>query len=243
MKGAHERMPMLVDRSAVLFAMLFPSVLTWVYFVALAGQPSAMQQASYSVGKLIQFLLPLAWVFACRGQPFKWGRPSAKGIVPGIGFGVVVIVAMLLTFHELLKPNGYFEGPGEAVRRKIVSMGLGTTARYIALGVFYTLGHSFLEEYYWRWFVFAELRRHLSTTKAIWVSSAAFMAHHVIVLAVYFGWASPATWIFSLSVAVGGAVWAKLYDQTGSLMGPWISHLLVDAGIFIVGYDLLNGVL
>jgi membrane protease YdiL (CAAX protease family) len=43
----------------------------------------------------------------------------------------------------------------------------------------------------------------------------------------------------SLGVAVGGAVWARLYDRSGSLLGPWLSHLLVDAAIFFVGYELL----
>jgi uncharacterized protein len=54
---------------------------------------------------------------------------------------------------------------------------------------------------------------------------------------------SPWTWLFSLSVAVGGAFWAWLYQRTGSLYGPWLSHLLVDAAIFLVGYDLASDLL
>ena len=44
---------------------------------------------------------------------------------------------------------------------------------------------------------------------------------------------------FSASVAIGGAVWAWLYDRSGSLLGPWLSHILIDAAIFIIGYDLI----
>ena len=40
------------------------------------------------------------------------------------------------------------------------------------------------------------------------------------------------------SIAAGGAVWAWIYERTGSLYGPWLSHLVVDAGIFIIGYDI-----
>src|SRR5690606_17666993 len=103
------------------------------------------------------------------------------------------------------------------------------------------LVHSLAEEYYWRWFVFAQLRRIIPLAPAIGLSSLAFMAHHVIVVGSYLRDNPLAMIFFSLSVAVGGAVWAGLYQRSGSLVGPWLSHLLVDAGIMIVGYDLIWG--
>ena len=30
-----------------------------------------------------------------------------------------------------------------------------------------------------------------------------------------------------------GAAWAWIYHRSGSLLGPWLSHLLIDAGIFV----------
>jgi membrane protease YdiL (CAAX protease family) len=107
------------------------------------------------------------------------------------------------------------------------------------LGVFYSLVHSLLEEYYWRWFVFARLADVSKLPTAIAISSLGFMAHHVLIVGMYFGWTSAATWLFSLAIAVGGAVWAGLYHRSRSLIGPWLSHLLVDAAIFAVGYDLV----
>ena len=75
------------------------------------------------------------------------------------------------------------------------------------------------------------------------ISSLGFMAHHVIVLGFYFGWHSPWVYLLSLAVAIGGAFWAWLYDRTGSLAGPWLSHMLVDAGIFAVGYRMIGQML
>lgn len=115
--------------------------------------------------------------------------------------------------------------------------------KFIALGAFYAVFHSLLEEYYWRWFVFQRLQRLWALTPAIGLSSIAFMAHHVILMAVFFGWSSPWTYFFSLSVAVGGAVWAWLYARSGSIYAPWLSHLLVDAAIFSIGYDLAKDLL
>ena len=45
------------------------------------------------------------------------------------------------------------------------------------------------------------------------------------------------------AVAVGGAFWAWLYQRSGSLAGPWLSHLVADAGIFFVGYQLIGDML
>ena len=36
-----------------------------------------------------------------------------------------------------------------------------------------------------------------------------------------------------------GVVWALLYYRSKSLWGPWLSHAIVDAGIFAIGYDLV----
>jgi membrane protease YdiL (CAAX protease family) len=65
------------------------------------------------------------------------------------------------------------------------------------------------------------------------------MAHHVFILAVYFGWDSPWTYFLSLSVAAGGFIWAWMFEKTASLYGVWASHALVDTAIFIVGYDVV----
>lgn len=228
------------DRAAVGFALVFPTLVTWVYFVWLAGDSAGEQQASYSVGKVIQFAFPLLWVVIVQRQPLRLHGPGAAGLATGAGFGVVVVAAMLLLYHAYLKPAGFFANAVNAVNEKAKGFGVDSLAKYAALGIFYSACHSFLEEYYWRWFVFAQLRRLASLRTAIVVSSVGFMAHHVLVLATFFGWESPATYLFSISISVGGAVWAWLYARTDSLYGPWLSHLLVDSGIFLIGYDLLK---
>ena len=53
-------------------------------------------------------------------------------------------------------------------------------------------------------------------------------------------WHGPMTSLFSVAVAVGGVVWAWIYQRSGSLYGPWMSHLLIDAAIFLIGYDLAH---
>ena len=251
------------DAGAVLVGMVFPTLVTWLYFVALRHCPSAVQQTAYARGKSLQFAFPLLWVFVLRprwlrgnnaggGQQTPVASSSARamprparlaGIVQGLAFGAVIFAAILSGWHVWLQPAGFMASATAAMAQKVSAFGVTSPAGFAAMAIFYALVHSFLEEYYWRWFVFGQLQRLLPLPAAIVLSSLAFTVHHVIVLAAYFGWRSPATLIFSLGVAAGGAVWAWIYHRSGSLLGPWLSHALVDAAIFAVGYQLLRGVL
>ncbi len=226
--------------TALVFAILFPSVLTLIYFVLLAQFPSSLQQAVYGAGKLVQFGFPAVWVFLVLRHKPSWPRLASKGVGVGIGFGAMVLGAMLLLYFSWLKPSGHLQGLESQVVQKITDLGINSIGKFAATAVFYALLHSLLEEYYWRWFVFGQLQPRVGVPIAIAVSSLGFMAHHVILLATYFGWDSPLAYVFSLGVAVGGAVWAWIYSWSGSLLGPWLSHLLIDAAIFLIGFNLVH---
>jgi len=121
-----------------------------------------------------------------------------------------------------------------------VEFGLATPAAYLLFGFLLSVVHSLLEEYYWRWFVFGRLRHHFALAAAMLLSSVAFMAHHVIDLGMFF----PGKFLvlvvpLSLCVGAGGMVWAWLYHRTNSVYAPWVSHVLIDAAIIAVGYDMV----
>lgn len=228
----------------ILFALLFPSVVTLLYFVVLAQAAPPIQQTAYALGKCVQFGLPAFWVFVVEREPLCWIRPTRSGLGVNLVFGAAVVGLMMVLYRVWLNPTGYLapgSPAGQAILEKVQGFGVGGVWRYAALGAFYAVIHSGLEEYYWRWFVFGQLRRIMPLGAALLASSVGFMLHHVILLGVYFDWAFLPTALFSLAVAVGGFVWAWLYHRSGSLFGPWLGHLLVDAGIFLVGYDLVRG--
>ncbi|MEE2886179.1 MAG: type II CAAX endopeptidase family protein [Planctomycetota bacterium] len=221
------------------FALAFPTLLTWVYFVLLADGLPSVQQLAYTVGKVVQFGLPVVWLTWILRRKIRIRRPG-PGLLHGAVFGLLAGAAIYVLYRWLLLPGGSLTGPIEAIRAKVTGIGIDSQIAFAVMGIGYSVFHSFLEEYYWRWFVFAELRRRTSTGVAITVSSLGFMAHHVIVLATFFGWDSPITYLISLGVALGGAVWAVLYHRTGSLYGAWLSHCLVDAAIFFVGFEMMR---
>jgi len=144
-------------------------------------------------------------------------------------------------FDRVLRDAAAFSGAAALIHEKIGGFGIDSACKYAVLAGFYSLFHSLLEEYYWRWFVFRQLRRLVPLWPAVLISALGFMGHHVVVLGEFFRETPWLAWLFALAVAVGGVFWAWLYERTGSLFGPWLSHLLIDAGIFWIGYDLVRG--
>ncbi len=226
---------------AIAFAIAFPSLVTWIYFIALARSSPELQQTAYGLGKALQFAFPVVWVVGIQRCRLRLLRPRLAGVPEGLAFGLLVFVAALLLYHLWLKPAGYLDSAAQVVRDKIADFRIDSVWAYLAMGLFYSVLHAFLEEYYWRWFVFGQLRQLLPLAAAVLVSAAGFVLHHILVLGFYFGWFAATTWMFSIAVGLGGVFWAWLYHRSGSLYGPWLSHLLIDAAIFAVGYDLVRG--
>jgi membrane protease YdiL (CAAX protease family) len=220
----------------LLFALVFPTAMTWLYF----GHDSPAMKAAYAVAKVVQFSLPLLWWAAADRSRLRLAKPTWAGLLPGLLFGLAVAAAIFALYFGWLKQSPHIDSLYEQARKKMTAFGLSSPVLFLLFAVFLSSIHALLEEYYWRGFVFAELRKLTPLALAIVISSLAFMAHHVLVLAEYFPgrfWTMPVP--LSLAIAAGGAVWAILYQRFGSVYPSWLSHALVDAALMIVGYDLL----
>jgi membrane protease YdiL (CAAX protease family) len=223
-----------------IFALVYPTLMTWAYFVYSARFPTGVQQAIYLIGKGIQFGFPLVWILFALREPLIRRRPSTQGLLLGAAFGAGVAGASWFVFHFFLRDTNVFAAAAPKIRDRLALIGIDALWKYILLGVFYALFHSLLEEYFWRWFAFGQLRRVKRLWPAILVAALAFMGHHVVILGKLFENELWVAWLLSSAVAVGGVFWAWLYDRTGSLLGPWLSHLIIDVGVFWVGYELIG---
>ena len=248
------------DLVAIAFAMVLPTIVTLVYFQWLKDSESSFQQIAFAIGKVFQFGFPVAWVWIWHRSKLQrraneapdtdkmdataWAMPatSKHAIAIGIGFGFLVVASMFGVYFLLIANSEIGPTLVELVNEKVFDVGINSFWKYVTLGVFYALCHSFLEEYYWRWFVFDMLQKFVSTPLAIVLSSLGFMAHHVVLLGFYFNW-QWMTYPLSFCIAMGGMFWAWQFHQTGKLRPSWISHMIVDAGIFALGYFLVKEVL
>jgi membrane protease YdiL (CAAX protease family) len=223
--------------------MLLPLVLAWVYFIVLdtdTESASPLVQLAFALGKMAQALLPAAYLWWYERDRLAVTLPTPRGLLAGAGFGVLVGAAILGLYHGWLKHSPLLGDTPVEVLRKVQQFGLASPMGYLAMGLFLCLVHSLFEEYYWRWFVFARLTRHIPVATAATLSGAAFMLHHIVILGVFF---PGRFWLlaipFSICVGIGGTVWAWLYHRSGSLYAAWLSHAIIDAAIMLVGYDMV----
>jgi uncharacterized protein len=227
-------------------AMVLPTLTAWVYFVALspgtATDPhvNPLLLAAYAFSKVVQFGLPVAWMWFAEPAALRPRPPTRRGMVAGVVFGLAVGALAFALYYGVLAGLSLFREVPARLRSKVAEFGIANPAGFVAFAAFIAVAHSGLEEYYWRWFVFGRLRRYVPVGVAAVVSGLAFMGHHVVVLDVYFPeyfWVAVVP--FALCIAVGGTAWAWIYQRSGSLLGPWASHMLVDAALMAIGYELL----
>lgn len=231
--------------AAIAFAVVFPTFVTWVYFDLLQDSPFKM--VAYPLGKGLQFAFPLVWVGWVLKQRFKHGGIAQLDTQPVLSmrssliFGAVMGIAVAAAMWSIFRffPVEIVEALAAEVSGRVSGFSVDSVEKFIGLSLFYSVVHSLMEEYYFRWFVFGQLRSVVAMVPAAIISGLAFMAHHVLVLNHFFPghfrWAA----FLSLSIAIGGVIWAIQYEKSKSLLGAWLSHAIVDAGIFALGYRLM----
>jgi membrane protease YdiL (CAAX protease family) len=245
----------------LVFALAFPTLATWLYFVHFAGAEAWIQKTSLFVGKVLQFVAtPIVLLWLSKKQwaqsmqqvshipepqtvsnevqspqkPFSFVIPV--GIISGLLIGGTIILASVFW----LIPARELQSLDEIMRAKLNDFSISSKTLFAALGLFYALFHSGMEELYWRCLVDRQLRPLMHPAASIAISSLGFMAHHVVIMGTYLGWTNPLAYLASLGVAIGGLIWAYFDRTQGRILGAWISHGLVDASLFIVGLMLLS---
>ena len=162
-------------------------------------------------------------------------------LAQGAGVGLVVGLGAVGLYGVFLRDTPLMAQTGARLLGWLREYHVATPAGYWTMAILMTTLHAFLEEYYWRWFVFRRLHRHLPLGWATALSSLGFMLHHIVILSIYLpGYFWEGVLPFSLCVAVGGVIWALLYNHARSLYPVWLSHGLVDFALMCVGWDLVN---
>jgi uncharacterized protein len=231
-------------RLAVLIAAVFPFILTLTYFHLLANAGRLAQFLVYTPGKVLQFAFPIAFMVIASGWAFRqWARslraPSGAELLVGLFSGLLAAGLGWIVYVNVLLPTGAMDLARANIIIKMAEGGLDNPTAFVLVAVGYSCFHAGLEEYYWRWFVYGQARSLFGTRPALVFAAVAFTAHHVIVVGSFFGLANPWTWVLSGAIGVGGSFWCWMYQRYGLIWGAWLSHALIDAGIFVIGYDLI----
>jgi membrane protease YdiL (CAAX protease family) len=183
-------------------------------------------------------LLPVVWLLFVERRRISFSRPSFGGLAGGAALGALIAAAIFGAYFGFA--GGWIDRA--EVRALAADKGLARKALFIPMAFYWVFVNSALEEYVWRWFVFGKCRAvaqklRLPVSAAIVASALFFTLHHVIAMRALFDWRVTA--LGCSGVFVGGAIWAWAYERWRSIWPCWVSHIMADAPIFVIGWRLI----
>jgi uncharacterized protein len=212
-----------VPSLAVFFAMIYPPT---------AGTP--LGQAIFIAAKAWILLVPVIWWLAGRISADGL-RPRVHGLLFGVASGVVIAAAIGVVYvwfgHSLIDiPH---------IRAASVRNGLHQPNLFLGFALYTIIINAWLEEYVWRWFVYRQCETLIPNVFAVIASALMFTAHHVVALQAQMGWG--ATLLACTGVFLGGCIWSWCFRRFRSIWPGYLSHVLADIAVFVIGWRLLFG--
>ncbi|BES63823.1 CPBP family intramembrane metalloprotease [Gottschalkiaceae bacterium SANA] len=107
---------------------------------------------------------------------------------------------------------------------------------YLLIGAYVVFFNSFLEEVFFRGFIFARLYRNGQRVWAYLLSSLLFALYHISIFKTWFTW--PMMVLALCGLAIGGLIFCWLNRKTLRIYHSWIAHIFADLAIIWIGYTL-----
>lgn len=156
-------------------------------------------------------------------------RNLTFGVTIGLGAFLIVICTYLL-----LKNYINIDGIVQELQVKLKI----TKTNYLLVGIYIILGNSFIEEFFFRGFVFLELNKLGNIRIAYLFSSILFSIYHI---SIFKTWFSPIiTGIALLGLFVIGLVFDWVDTKINGIWNSWIIHILADIAVIAIGYTMIR---
>ncbi|HEY5576301.1 MAG TPA: CPBP family intramembrane glutamic endopeptidase [Clostridiaceae bacterium] len=111
-------------------------------------------------------------------------------------------------------------------------------SNYVFIGAYIILGNSFLEEFFFRGFVFLNLYKQGYKKLAYIYSSILFGVYHIAILNT---WLSPLLLgLAVIGLTIVGVVFNWLDSRSGSITNSWIVHILADCAVIVIGLNMFD---
>lgn len=179
---------------------------------------------------LLFAILPLVFMLKMRSFTlFK--NVDKKGLLLGLVCGIIsfsVVIGAYLIFQDVIDTTSILQ----SLEEKNI-----TASVFIFIGLYITFGNSFLEEYFFRGFIFFSL-----VEKNKWLaylfSSGLFALYHLAMIA---GWFNlPLTLLSLLGLFIIGLVFNFLNQKSKNMLNSWMVHIFADIAIILIGFHLFG---
>ncbi len=212
-------------------ALFIPTVFTYFYFIVFSK--SFLGSVFFVLKSTFLITWPLLWIYLKYFKTDK-NKNIKSSIITGFVSGILIFLSSLLLYFLL---NKQFEIYKSTIINKLSDFKLNNLFLYFLFGFYMFIINSLIEEFYWRYFVFNGLKIKFSYILAGIIGSIGFTLHHIIILSQYFS--ISLTIILSSIVCIAGFIWCMTLQKSNNIIGPWISHIIADLIIIIIGYRLI----
>ncbi len=179
----------------------------------------------------IFFCVPIVYAVFCKDfKPFSVLKPQKEGLrmafLLGLGIYAVVLGAYLIA-------NSYVDLSGI---QQSLEENLGIDqSNFIYIGLYVSICNSFLEEWFFRGFVFHRFKK-ISRRLGYLVSSASFAIYHIAIMDGMFGWEMYL--LVLVGLFVGGTIFNYLNERHNSIYPSWFCHSFANFAMNTIGFLL-----
>ena len=160
-------------------------------------------------------------------------KARKKGLLIAIALGIG-LYALILGAYYIVKPYFDFSGIAGALT---TNAGV-TKENFLYVSLYISFANSFLEEFFFRGFVFTNLKNLSGRKLAYFFSATAFSLYHV---AMMLGWFSPVLFLLVVvGLAAGGVIFNWLNEKLNTIYASWLTHMFANFAINTIGFLLLT---
>jgi len=213
------------------------SILTCI-ILYLVEQVLVVDYITKTISKLVLFtVIPYIYLKFVKKSSIKDALKLKKiqtstfrlGLILGlVSFAVIMVAYFIL--REYIDFN--------SIAQELQSKSKITPSNFTFIGLYIIFGNSFLEEFFFRGFIFLNLFNMGHKKLAYIFSSVLFGVYHV---AIFKTWFNPfLIGLALLGLISVGIIFNWLDTKTENFINSWIVHILADSAIIIIGMRMFN---
>ncbi|MCR1898589.1 CPBP family intramembrane metalloprotease [Irregularibacter muris] len=217
---------------------IFVTSLIACILLYLVEQVLVVDYITKTIAKLILFMvIPYVYLKFVKKSQIKASLnfrkrekfPLKSGLVLGIlSFGVIIIAYLILGRYI-----DFYNIAQELQTKSNIS-----PSNFILIGLYITFGNSFLEEFFFRGFIFLNLYHQNAKAFAYIYSSLLFALYHIAIFQTWFNPMLLGLALFGLITIASIFNW--LDTKTNNFVNSWVVHILADSAIILVGMRMFN---
>lgn len=157
---------------------------------------------------------------------------NKKDIKLGVVFGIIsfgIIFAAYFIFKGAIDLNDIVND----LKEKNI-----TAANFVLIGIYITIGNSFLEEFFFRGFIFLNLYNMGNRKLAYVYSSLLFGLYHIAIFKTWFS--IGIILICLLGLVTIGLIFDWLDTRSNNFINSWLVHIFADSAIILIGLRMFE---